>query len=152
MRCARAIGWTLAATGLAMASCSYAPQAVIRNESGAIPLPRLGTTRSRFWRWSIARRAVAAPWWWTSSPPATSSRSLPHNLAREARLVNDEATFYRPYSATWQHRAVNHGAGKYVRGDIHTNHRRLFQHLRARHEGNLPALRKEAPSPLSGGI
>ncbi|HEY7811193.1 MAG TPA: IS1595 family transposase [Allosphingosinicella sp.] len=44
-----------------------------------------------------------------------------HNLATEARLVTDEARHYRPFSTVWQHRAVNHGAGEYVRGDIHTN-------------------------------
>jgi transposase-like protein len=44
-----------------------------------------------------------------------------HNLAEEARLVTDEASHYRPFSAVWQHRAVNHGAGEYVRNDIHTN-------------------------------
>ena len=44
-----------------------------------------------------------------------------HNLSREARLVTDEARFYRPMSYFWQHRAVNHGAGEYVRGNIHTN-------------------------------
>jgi transposase-like protein len=44
-----------------------------------------------------------------------------HNLASEARLVTDEARHYRPFSTVWQHRAVNHGAGEYVRGTIHTN-------------------------------
>lgn len=44
-----------------------------------------------------------------------------HNLAEEARLVTDEAGHYRPFSRVWQHRAVNHGGGEYVRGDIHTN-------------------------------
>ncbi|HEY0113073.1 MAG TPA: IS1595 family transposase [Allosphingosinicella sp.] len=44
-----------------------------------------------------------------------------HNLAEEARLVTDEARHFLPFSSVWQHRAVNHGAGEYVRGDIHTN-------------------------------
>ena len=44
-----------------------------------------------------------------------------HNLAREARLVTDEARHYLPFSSVWQHRAVNHGIGEYGRGDIHTN-------------------------------
>jgi transposase-like protein len=44
-----------------------------------------------------------------------------HNLAEEARLVTDEARHYLPFSSVWQHRAVRHGAGEYVRGDIHTN-------------------------------
>jgi transposase-like protein len=44
-----------------------------------------------------------------------------HNLASEARIVTDEARHYLPYSSIWQHRAVNHSGGEYVRGDIHTN-------------------------------
>jgi transposase-like protein len=44
-----------------------------------------------------------------------------HNLAYEARLVTDEARHFLPFNTVWQHRAVNHSAGEYVRGDIHTN-------------------------------
>jgi hypothetical protein len=68
-----------------------------------------------------------------------------HNLATEARLVTDEATFYRPFSTLWQHRAVNHGAGGNVRDDVHTNtiegyfsifkrgRKRVYQHCAKKH-------------------
>jgi transposase-like protein len=44
-----------------------------------------------------------------------------HNMAAEARLVTDEALHYRPFGKVWEHRAVQHGAGEYVRGTVHTN-------------------------------
>jgi transposase-like protein len=46
-----------------------------------------------------------------------------HNIAREARLITDEAHHYRAFSVAFSggHDAVRHGAGEYVRGDVHTN-------------------------------
>jgi transposase-like protein len=46
---------------------------------------------------------------------------LTHNMAVEARLVTDEAYHYRPFGRVWEHRAVQHGVGEYVRGTVHTN-------------------------------
>lgn len=43
------------------------------------------------------------------------------NIAREARVMTDNAaTYYNKLNAT-SHEAVNHNAGEYVRGDAHTN-------------------------------
>lgn len=46
-----------------------------------------------------------------------------HNIAREARIITDEAHHYRAFSLafTGGHEAVRHGSGEYVRGDVHTN-------------------------------
>lgn len=46
-----------------------------------------------------------------------------HNIAREARLITDEAHHYRAFSLAFKggHDAVQHSAGEYVRGDVHTN-------------------------------
>ena len=51
------------------------------------------------------------------------------------------------------HETVKHSAGEYVRGDVpHQFGRRLLFDPQARHDGRLSALRREAPSPLSGGF
>ena len=47
---------------------------------------------------------------------------LRHNLAREARLVTDEYPVYVPIGRAFaSHDSVNHHAGEYVRGHVHTN-------------------------------
>lgn len=44
------------------------------------------------------------------------------NLARETRLMTDEAYLYRGMGKVFvSHEAVRHGFGEYVRGDAHTN-------------------------------
>jgi transposase-like protein len=44
------------------------------------------------------------------------------NLARESRLMTDEASYYTLVGREFaQHGIVSHGVGEYVRGDIHTN-------------------------------
>ncbi len=44
------------------------------------------------------------------------------NIAKEARVMTDEAKHYRRVGREFaSHEAVNHGAGEYVRGDAHTN-------------------------------
>ncbi|HRD76820.1 MAG TPA: IS1595 family transposase [Hyphomicrobiaceae bacterium] len=44
------------------------------------------------------------------------------NIAKEARLMTDEAKYYRRVGREFAgHETVNHGAGEYVRGDAHTN-------------------------------
>src|SRR5690606_34341124 len=44
------------------------------------------------------------------------------NVAREARVMTDEAGQYRGRLTKFaEHGVVRHGAGEYVRGDIHTN-------------------------------
>ena len=47
---------------------------------------------------------------------------LLENIAKEARIFTDEATHYlrlaRPFA---DHQTVNHKAGEYVRGEVHTN-------------------------------
>jgi transposase-like protein len=45
-----------------------------------------------------------------------------HNLSREARLFTDEAIHYRAFSTKFaDHQSTAHGAGEYVRGEVHTN-------------------------------
>ncbi len=44
------------------------------------------------------------------------------NLARETRLMTDEAYLYRGMGKVFvSHESVRHGFGEYVRGDAHTN-------------------------------
>ena len=44
------------------------------------------------------------------------------NVSREARMFTDESRVYRDLSGLFaSHNAVNHGAGEYARGFIHTN-------------------------------
>jgi transposase-like protein len=47
---------------------------------------------------------------------------LQANIAREARLMTDEASHYRNIGTSFaRHDVVRHGAGEYVRGKVHTN-------------------------------
>lgn len=43
------------------------------------------------------------------------------NLAQEARVVTDDAGHYRNLDKEFEHAFVNHSAGQYGRGEIHTN-------------------------------
>lgn len=43
------------------------------------------------------------------------------NLAAEAKVVTDDAGFYRNLDKEFTHAFVNHSAGQYGRGEIHTN-------------------------------
>lgn len=43
------------------------------------------------------------------------------NLASEARVVTDDAGYYRNLDKEYVHAFVNHSAGQYGRGEIHTN-------------------------------
>lgn len=43
------------------------------------------------------------------------------NLAQEARVVTDDAGYYRNLDREFMHAFVNHSAGQYGRGEIHTN-------------------------------
>jgi transposase-like protein len=43
------------------------------------------------------------------------------NLAAEAKVVTDDAGFYRNLDKEFMHACVNHSAGQYGRGEIHTN-------------------------------
>lgn len=52
----------------------------------------------------------------------TISPILRKNLAREARLMTDEATHYKPVGREFsEHGVVNHKAEEWVRGDVYTN-------------------------------
>jgi hypothetical protein len=54
--------------------------------------------------------------------PTTIAPILQHNLAKEARLMTDEATHYLPIGRKFaEHSFVTHRAEEYVRGDVHTN-------------------------------
>ena len=68
------------------------------------------------------------------------------NIAREARLMTDEARLYTGMGRYFaSHEAVRHGFGEYVRGDAHTNTiegyfsifkrgmRGIYQHCREKH-------------------
>ena len=44
------------------------------------------------------------------------------NLAKESMLMTDEAKYYKPIGTEFAHHfTVEHGAGEYVRGSVHTN-------------------------------
>jgi transposase-like protein len=68
------------------------------------------------------------------------------NVSREARMLTDESRIYRDLGRVYaSHNAVNHGAGEYARGFIHTNTvegffsifkrgmRGVYQHCREKH-------------------
>jgi transposase-like protein len=49
-------------------------------------------------------------------------RIVRQNVDRESRLMTDEAAYYGTIGKGFAgHEAVNHSAGEYVRGDVHTN-------------------------------
>ena len=88
-----------------------------------------------------ARSAVV-----TSPSRAQVEPILHANLAREARLMTDEAHLYRGMGKYFaSHESVRHGFGEYVRGDAHTNTiegffsifkrgmRGVYQHCREKH-------------------
>ena len=89
--------------------------------------------------------------------PATVVPILAENIAAEARVMTDEAGHYyhlRDHFA--EHNVVRHSAEEYVSLEdrtIHTNTiEGYFQHLQARHERRLSALRQEAPASLPCGV
>ncbi len=43
------------------------------------------------------------------------------NVSKKARLITDHAQYYKGLSGEYNHVSVNHTAGEYVRGDVHTN-------------------------------
>lgn len=44
------------------------------------------------------------------------------NIAKEARVMTDDAAaYYKKVKGFAGHETVNHSAGEYVRGDVHTN-------------------------------
>lgn len=54
--------------------------------------------------------------------PVTIAPILNENIAKEARLITDEAHWYKsPGKAFDSHESVNHGAKEYARGDVTTN-------------------------------
>jgi transposase-like protein len=68
------------------------------------------------------------------------------NVAREARLMTDQGTWYAEVGSTFaSHETVNHGDEEYVRGDVYTNSaegyfsvfkkgmRGVYQHCREKH-------------------
>lgn len=57
-------------------------------------------------------------------PDVTAKTILPivnGNIDKEARVMTDNAATYYNKLAAKSHQAVNHAAGEYVRGDVHTN-------------------------------
>jgi transposase-like protein len=74
------------------------------------------------------------------------------NVSRMSRLHTDEARHYVEVGQELaRHETVNHSEKEYARdGRDHEHGRRLLFHLQARHEGHLPALRREAFAPLLG--
>ena len=54
--------------------------------------------------------------------PATLTPILNENIAKEARLMTDEARHYDPVGKSFaEHETVHHGRDEYVRGDVTTN-------------------------------
>ena len=68
------------------------------------------------------------------------------NVARESRLMTDEAPYYPAIGTrVRRHNSVNHSADEYVRGDGAYQHgRELLLDLQARDARHLPSLRREA--------
>lgn len=53
---------------------------------------------------------------------ATIQPIVEANLAKESMLMTDEAKYYTPIGRDFKHHfTVEHGAGEYVRGSVHTN-------------------------------
>ena len=69
---------------------------------------------------------------------------------RESALMTDESRHYLKVGEEFaSHRRSTTPPEEYVRDDVHTNTiEGYFSRVQARHEGHLPALRREAPAPL----
>jgi transposase-like protein len=76
----------------------------------------------------------------------TVGKIVAENIARESRLHTDESKLYtKPGAELAAHETVNHSAGEYVRGDVHTNSaegffsifkrgmKGIYQHCREKH-------------------
>jgi transposase-like protein len=82
-----------------------------------------------------------------SRPPVEAI--VAKNVARESRLMTDEAPYY-PAIGTWfvSHESVNHRADEWARRGPHQHARGLLQHFQARDAWRLPSLRRETPPSL----
>ena len=65
--------------------------------------------------------AVSAPCMSPASPPRTCGRSLVGQIDERSKLYTDDAGQYRHMGRDFDHKAVRHKHGEYVRGDAHTN-------------------------------
>ena len=52
---------------------------------------------------------------------ASVQGTVHRNVSKDARLITDSAGYYKALGAVYDHHTVNHSAGEYVRGEIHTN-------------------------------
>ena len=82
------------------------------------------------------------------SVPATDKPTLQSfigdHAAPGAKVFTDEASAYE--GLPFDHEAVNHSAGEYVRGMAHTNGVESFlEHAETRLPGHLPPLQRKAP-------
>ena len=77
----------------------------------------------------------------------TLHRFIAERAAPEARVYTDDYVVYR--GMPYDHEAVRHVDGEYVRGDVHTpGHRVLLGHAEAGPQGHLPSYLAQTPAPL----
>ena len=112
--------------------------------------------RTRFSR-SLSVAALPVRSISTRQPKKTSSRSCATNLDRESHVDDGRSSplskHRRGVRHAWRRRPFAQGIRLHGprdrRENQHEHGRRLLLDFQARHEGRLPALRREAPSPLS---
>ena len=81
---------------------------------------------------------------------AQVTKIVTDNVNRESYLYTDESKLYGDADQLFaEHETVKHSAKEYVRGDVHTNTiEGYFSIFKRGINGGLPALQREAPSPL----
>lgn len=69
----------------------------------------------------VSREGEARSFHISNADQATILPIIRENLAQEAKVITDDAGYYRNLDKEFLHAFVNHSAGQYGRGEIHTN-------------------------------
>jgi transposase-like protein len=69
----------------------------------------------------VSRTGEARSFHIANADQATILPIIRENLAQEAKVITDDAGYYRNLDKEFMHAFVNHSAGQYGRGEIHTN-------------------------------
>ena len=69
----------------------------------------------------VSRDGEARSFHIANADQATILPIIRENLAQEAKVITEDAGYYRNLDKEFEHAFVNHSAGQYGRGEIHTN-------------------------------